>query len=105
MKIKTGDEIIVISGKYKGKKGIVLKKINGNKFLVEGINIVKKHIRSNPKKGIDGGIHKKESPIESSNIAIYNPISKLPDRVGFQFLKNGKKIRCFKSNKKEIIIK
>lgn len=98
LKIKTGDEVIVITGKYKGTKGTVLRKLKDGRLVVEGVNIVKKHTRANPNQGIEGGIVEKEAPIQASNVAIYNPATKKADRVGFKQLEDGKKVRFFKSN-------
>lgn len=100
-KIKQGDEVIVITGKDKGKLGKILK-IDGNKVLVEGINRVKKHQRGNPNLGVSGGIVEKDLPINISNIALYNPKTKKADRVGFRLLDDGKKVRVFKSNNEVI---
>lgn len=97
-KIKKDDEVIVLTGKYKGKRGKVIKAIDsGKKFLVEGVNIVKKHMKPNPQRGQQGGIIEKEAPIHASNVAIYNPVTEKADRVGFTEV-GGKKKRCFKSN-------
>lgn len=96
-KIKQGDEVIVRTGKDKGKSGRVLKVLKDNKILVEGINQVKKNQRPNPNAGISGGIIVKDMPIHISNIGLYNPETKKADRVGFKFLEDGKKVRYFKS--------
>ncbi len=96
-KIKTGDEVIVITGKDKGMQGKVQKIINDQKVLVEGINRVRKHQRGNPNTGIQGGIIDKDMPIHISNIALYNPETNKADRVGFKTLDDGKKVRIFKS--------
>ncbi len=95
-KIKQGDDVIVLTGKDKGKEGKVLK-VLGGKVLVQGINRVKKHQKGNPHAGISGGIIDKDMPIDISNVAIYNPETKKADRVGFKFLEDGKKVRYFKS--------
>ena len=95
-KLKQGDEIIVLSGKDKGKQGKVLKKM-GNRLLVEGINRAKKHQKGNPNAGIQGGIIEKDMPIDISNVGLYNPETKKADRVGFKVLDDGKKVRYFKS--------
>ncbi|MEW5007949.1 MAG: 50S ribosomal protein L24 [Cycloclasticus sp.] len=97
-KIKKGDEVIVLTGKDKGKTGVILSVVSADKVLVEGINTVKKHQKPNPNKGIDGGIVEKQMPINVSNVAIYNPQTKKADRVGFRVLEDGKKVRFFKSN-------
>ncbi|NIG99341.1 MAG: 50S ribosomal protein L24 [Buchnera aphidicola (Periphyllus acericola)] len=96
-KIRSNDKVIVLSGKYKKKIGIVKKVLSKNKVIVEGINIVIKHQKPIPSQNKPGGIIKKESYIHISNIALLNPITNKPDKVGFKF-KNGKKIRFFKSN-------
>lgn len=96
-KIKQGDEVIVRTGKDKGKSGRVLKVLKDNKVLVEGINQVKKNQRPNPNAGISGGIIVKDMPIHISNVGLYNPETKKADRVGFKFLEDGKKVRYFKS--------
>ena len=103
-KIKQGDEVIVRTGKDKGKLGKVLK-IKEGKVLVEGINKVKKHQRGNPKAGVEGGIIEKELPVDISNIGIYNPKTKKADRIGFRFLTEGdkvKKVRFYKSTNEVI---
>lgn len=98
-RIKQGDEVIVRTGKDKGKSGRVSKVLKDNKVLVEGINQVKKSQKPNPNAGVSGGIIVKEMPINISNIGLYNPETKKADRVGFKFLENGKKVRYFKSTK------
>lgn len=97
-KIRRNDEVIVITGKDKGRTGKVTRVIpSENKVLVEGINVKKKHQKANPNLGIEGGIVTVEAPIDVSNVAIYNPETKKADRVGFRF-EDGKKVRFFKSN-------
>jgi large subunit ribosomal protein L24 len=95
-KLKQGDEVIVLTGKDKGKQGKVVTLIN-NKVLVEGINRVKKHQKGNPNAGVQGGIIDKDMPINISNVGLFNPETKKADRVGFKFLDDGKKVRYFKS--------
>ena len=102
-KIKKGDEVVIITGKDKGKRGKVLKivvKRDGlsRKVFVENANLVKKHVRANPNNGIEGGIVEKEAAMDISNIAIWNPITKAADRVSFKTLEDGRKVRYFKSN-------
>lgn len=97
-KIKKGDEVVVITGKDKGKRGTVLRVLADDKVMVEGINVVKKHQKPNPMKGETGGIVAKTMPVHISNVAIFNPASQKADRVGFKLLDDGKKIRVFKSN-------
>jgi len=100
-KIKQNDEVIVITGKDKNKIGKVLKVVDDSKVLVDGVNVVKKHAKPNPMKGIVGGIITKNLPIDISNVAIYNPETKKADRVGFKV--DGKnKVRVFKSNGKTV---
>jgi len=96
-KIKIEDEIIVIVGKDKGKRGKVLKLVGDTKVLVTGINMVKRHTKANPQAGVAGGIIEKEAPLQISNIAIFNPSSNKPDRVGFR-VEGDNKVRFFKSN-------
>ncbi len=97
-KIKQGDEVIVLTGKDKGKQGKVTRIFNEeNKVLVQGVNVAKKHQRGNPNAGVAGGIIEKEMPIHISNVALYNPETQKADRVGFKFLEDGKKVRYFKS--------
>ena len=97
-KIRTGDEIIVIPGKDKGRRGTVLRVYDDERVLVEGINMVKKHQKPNPQAGVQGGIIDKEMPIALSNLMLYNPQTKKGDRVGIRFLEDGRKVRFFKSN-------
>ncbi|MGR9012312.1 MAG: 50S ribosomal protein L24 [Gammaproteobacteria bacterium] len=96
-RIKQGDEVIVRTGKDKGKSGRVSRVLKGNKVLVEGINQVKKNQKPNPNAGVSGGIVVKDMPINISNVGLYNPETKKADRVGFKFLDDGKKVRYFKS--------
>ncbi len=96
-KIRKGDEVIVLAGKDKGKRGSVSKVLDNDKLLVQGVNRVKKHQKPNPTKGVPGGIVEKEMPIHISNVALYNPETQKADRVGFKFLEDGKKVRFFKS--------
>ncbi len=97
-KIRKGDDVIVIAGKDKGKRGSVLRVRDDDRLLVEGINNVKKHVKPNPVKGEAGGIVSKEMPIHISNVALFNATSKRADRVGFKVLEDGRKVRIFKSN-------
>lgn len=96
MKIRKGDTVVVLTGKDKGRQGEVKRNMADNMILVEGINIVKKHMK--PSQRNEGGIKDKEMPIHISNVAIYNPGSKKADRIGFKFLSDGRKVRYFKSN-------
>ena len=97
-KIKKGDDVIVITGKDKGKRGTVLRMVDLEHVLVEGANRVKKHQRPNPMKGATGGIVDKEMPLHVSNVAIFNPATKKADRVGVKRLDDGRRVRCYKSN-------
>jgi large subunit ribosomal protein L24 len=97
-KIKKGDDVIVTTGKDKGKRGTVLRIVDARHLLVEGVNRVKKHQRPNPMKGLTGGIVDKDMPIDISNVALFNPQTKKADRVGFKLMEDGRKVRVFKSN-------
>jgi large subunit ribosomal protein L24 len=97
-KIRKGDGVVVISGKDKGKRGVVLQRVGAERLLVEGVNRVKKHTKPNPMKGQPGGIVEKEMPIQISNVALFNPVTQKADRVGFKSLDDGRKVRVFKSN-------
>ncbi|EKE01902.1 MAG: 50S ribosomal protein L24 [uncultured bacterium] len=97
-KIKKGDEVIILTGKSKGVRGKALRVIEkGQKIVVEGANLIKKHIKPNPNTNTQGGIVEREAPLHISNVAIYNPSTKKADRVTFKVLEDGKKARCFKS--------
>tara|TARA_B100001250_G_scaffold270782_1_gene233724 strand:- start:752 stop:1066 length:315 start_codon:yes stop_codon:yes gene_type:complete len=101
-KIRTGDEVIVIAGKDKGKQGTVSKIMTNGRCLVTGIQMIKKHTKPNPQAGIQGGIIEQESSIDMSNIAIFNSSSKKADRVGIKLNEDGSRARIFKSTGKEI---
>ena len=101
-KILKGDEVIVIAGRDKGKRGKVSLRSGEGHLVVEGINLVKKHTKPNPMKGTTGGIVEKSMPIHQSNLAIYNAASGKADRVGIKLLADGKKVRVFKSSGEEI---
>ncbi|MCH1921473.1 50S ribosomal protein L24 [Shewanella sp. A3A] len=96
-KIRRDDEVIVLTGKDKGKRGKVTDVLSTGQLVVAGVNLVKKHQKPNPQLGITGGIIDKEAPIQASNVAIFNPASGKADRVGFR-IEDGKKVRFFKSN-------
>jgi len=96
-RIRKGDEVVVISGRDKGKRGVVLARIDEQHLTVEGVNVVKKHVRPNPMKGVTGGIVDKTLPIDISNVMLFNPGTSKGDRVGFKVV-DGKKVRVFKSN-------
>jgi len=97
-KIRKGDEVIVIAGRDKGNRGTVLRVRDDDRVVVEGVNMVKKHQKGNPMQNTAGGIVEKEAPLQVSNVALYNPITKKADRVGFRVLEDGRKVRFFKSN-------
>ncbi len=97
-KIRKGDEVVVITGKDKGKRGTVLSRVDVDHVLVEGVNRAKKHVKPNPVKGVAGGIVDKDMPIQISNVALFNLATKKADRVGFRVLDDGRKVRVFKSN-------
>ncbi|WP_374087517.1 50S ribosomal protein L24 [Methylomicrobium lacus] len=101
-KIRKGDDVIVRTGKDKGKSGRVTKILKDDKVLVEGINQVKKSQKPNPNAGVTGGIVTKDMPIHISNIGLYNPATKKADRVGIRILDNGEKVRYFKSTKEVV---
>ena len=98
LKIKKGDNVVVIAGRDKGKRGDVTQIVDDERVLVAGVNQVKKHQRPNPMKGEQGGIVTKEMPIHVSNVAIWNPITKKADRIGLRTLEDGRKVRFYKSN-------
>ena len=97
-RIRKGDNIIVIAGRDKGKRGTVLRRVDKDHVVVEGVNRVKKHLRPNPMKGQTGGIADKDMPIHVSNLALFNPQTQKADRVGSKLLEDGRKVRVFKSN-------
>lgn len=103
LKIKTGDEVIFIAGKDKGRRGKVLSvDKKAQRVLVEGLNLMKKHVRPNPQQGQQGGIVEKEASVHISNVAIFNPLTQKADRVGYKILEDGSKIRVFKSDNERI---
>ena len=97
-KIRKGDEVVVITGKDKGKRGTVTGRSGADRLVVEGVNRAKKHVRPNPVKGVAGGIVEKDMPIHLSNVALFNPATQKADRVGIRVLEDGTKVRFFKSN-------
>lgn len=101
-KIRKGDQVVVLAGRDKGKRGEVASRVDSDYVVVEGVNVVKKHVKPNPLKGTTGGIVDKTMPIHQSNVAIYNPASGKADRVGIKLLADGKKVRVFKSSGEEI---
>ena len=96
-KIKKGDQVVVLTGKDKGKRGAVLSFADAERLIVEGINVVRKHQKPIPARGVNGGIVEKSMPIHVSNVALYNPGTHKPDRVGFRLLADGRKVRFFKA--------
>jgi large subunit ribosomal protein L24 len=101
-KIRKGDEVIVIAGRDKGKRGIVTLRADDSHVVIEGVNLVKKHTKPNPMKGTTGGIVEKAMPIHQSNVAIFNAASGKADRVGIKVLADGKRVRVYKSSGEEI---
>lgn len=100
-KIRKGDEIVVISGRDKGRRGTVLKVLEGQ-VVVENINMVKRHTKPNPQKNVQGGIVAKEAALDLSNVMLWNPVAKKGDRIGLRTLADGRKVRFFKSNKEVV---
>jgi large subunit ribosomal protein L24 len=103
-KIRKGDEVVVIAGKDKGRRGSVLQVFPDERVLVEGINVVKKHQKANPNMGVQGGIIDKEMPLDTSNVAVFNPKSKKGERVGFRVEEDGSKVRVFRSSGESVDI-
>jgi large subunit ribosomal protein L24 len=103
-KIRKGDDVIVLTGKDRGKRGTVVRIVGDDRVVVENINMVKRHTKGNPQRGEPGGILDKEMPLHISNIALYNPASGSGDRVGFKILEDGRKVRVFKSNQEVVDI-
>ena len=101
-RIKKGDEVIVLAGRDKGKRGTVTRRIDAEHVVVEGVNRVKKHQRPNPMKGLTGGIVDKDLPIHVSNVALFNPATQKGDRAGVKALDDGRKVRVFKSNGEQV---
>jgi large subunit ribosomal protein L24 len=97
-RIRKGDNVVVIAGRDKGKRGDVSRVVDESRVVVNGINTVKKHTRPNPLKNQPGGIITKEMPIHVSNVAIWNPVTQKADRIGFRVMEDGRKVRYFKSN-------
>ena len=101
-RIRKGDEVVVLAGRDKGKRGTVLRRIDAQHVGVEGVNRVKKNQRPNPMKGVQGGIVDKDLPIHVSNVALFNPATKKADRVGTKRLEDGRKVRVFKANGEQV---
>ena len=100
-KIRKGDEVVVIAGRDKGRRGTVVKML-GDRVVVENINMVKRHTKPNPQKNVQGGIVEREAAIDISNVMLWNPVAKKGDRVGLRMLADGRKVRFFKSNKETV---
>jgi large subunit ribosomal protein L24 len=96
-RVKKGDDVIVIAGKEKGKRGTVLRVFPDDRIVIENINIVKRHTKPNPNRGVAGGIVEKEASLNGSNVLLYNPQTKKGDRIGYRTLEDGRKVRYFKS--------
>jgi large subunit ribosomal protein L24 len=101
-RIRKGDEVVVLAGRDKGKRGMVLRRVDADHVVVEGVNRVKKHQRPNPMKGVTGGIVDRDLPIHVSNVALFNPATKKADRVGSKTLQDGRKVRIFKANDEQV---
>ncbi len=101
-KIRKGDEVIVLTGRDKGKRGTVSVRVDADHLIVDGVNVAKKHVKPNPMKGTTGGVVDKTMPIHQSNVAIFNAATGKADRVGIKLLEDGKKVRVFKSSGAEI---
>ena len=101
-KIRKGDQVIVLTGRDKGKRGTVIERVDAERVVVEGVNLVKKHVKPNPLKGTTGGVTDKTMPIHQSNVAIWNPATGKADRVGIKLLEGGKKVRAYTSSGEEI---
>jgi len=98
VRIKKGDEVLVLTGRDKGKRGVVARRVDKDHVVVDGINRAKKHVKPNPMKGQQGGIVDKDMPIHISNVALFNPQTQKADKVVFKALEAGRKVRVFKSN-------
>jgi large subunit ribosomal protein L24 len=101
-KIRKGDQVIVLTGRDKGKRGTVASRVDEDYLVVDGVNVVKKHVKPNPMKGTTGGVVDKTMPIHQSNVAIYNAATSKADRVGIKLLDNGDKVRIYKSSGEQI---
>ena len=97
-RIRKGDEVVVITGREKGRRGTVIRVYADDRVLVENVNMVKRHTRPNPQRGTQGGIVEKEAPLHVSNVLLWNPVAKRGDRVGIRTLADGRRVRFFKSN-------
>ena len=101
-KIRKGDNVVVIAGRDKGKRGDVARYVDDSHVIVNGVNTVRRHTKPNPMKNQPGGIVSKEAPIHVSNVAIWNPVTQKPDRIGFKLMPDGRKLRFYKSNGEQI---
>jgi large subunit ribosomal protein L24 len=101
-KIRKGDEVVVTAGRDKGRRGTVVKVRDDGHVVVEGVNMIKRHTKPNPQRQVQGGIVEREAAIDLSNVALWNPVTKKGDRVGFRTLADGRKVRFFKSNKEVV---
>jgi large subunit ribosomal protein L24 len=101
-RIRKGDEVVVLAGRDKGKRGTVLRRVDADHVVVEGVNRVKKNQRPNPMKGVSGGIIDKDLPIHVSNVAVFNPATKKGDRIAMKKLPDGRKVRIFKANDEQV---
>ena len=101
-RIRKGDEVVVLAGRDKGKRGTVLRRVDAEHVVVEGVNRVKKNQRPNPMKGVSGGIVDKDLPIHVSNLAVFNPATKKGDRIAMKTLQDGRKVRIFKANDEQV---
>lgn len=97
-KIRKGDKVVVLTGKDKGKQGTILRVLEDSRVLVESVNMVKRHTKPNPNKGVTGGIIDREAPIHISNVALHNPATGKGERVGLRMMKDGTKVRYFKKS-------
>ena len=103
-KIKKGDDVIILCGRDKGKRGSVVTMVGADRVVIENVNMVKRHTKGNPQQGVAGGIIEKEAPIHISNVALFNSATKKGDRVGIKTLEDGRKVRVFKSNNEVVDI-
>ena len=101
-RIRKGDQVVVLAGRDKGRRGAVIRVLSGSAVLVENVNKVKRHQKPNPQQNVQGGIIEKEMPLPAGKVAIWNPATKQADRIGFRLLADGKKVRVFKSNGEQV---
>jgi large subunit ribosomal protein L24 len=101
-KLRKGDQVVVITGRDKGRRGAVIEILKDDRVRVESLNMSKKHQKPNPQAGVQGGIVERESPLHISNVALYNPATQKGDRVGFKKLADGRRVRIFKSNQEVV---